>query len=421
MNTETTALATIEDGPKNYAMLPDRHEWSVLQAMAKTAGSTRFFGQLGGEAGILSIMLYARELNIPPMAAIMGGFHNIQGRVEMSSRLMTMRIRQAGHALKLKQLDHERCTVYGKRTDTGEEMEATYTFEEAQEAGLVKDGSNWKKFRQDMLWARAISRLGRRLFPDVIGTAYVDGEILEMIPERSETRPLAQEKETVFSPDFDNAEKPGFDELIPEDIDRERLETYAGQCAEHFEQDLSEFKMKIVEGNQIEDFLQAFHGWVSKNLAEELDPNKSPDKAEKPKSQDEPPEPWAEFRDEFINLRSAGFSTWIYKNKERLSEAPQEIQEEAKAKWEKLYAGNPWPLDAVTEDAPDAADPETHPPHGVGEAIPAAWDMPGLCAPFISKLGKGTAYEIMGTDNASQVPQDDRVTVIEALRKAAEK
>ncbi|EFK09517.1 conserved hypothetical protein [delta proteobacterium NaphS2] len=420
--TESKALAPIEDGPKNYAMLPDRHEWNVLQAMAKTASNTRFFSQLGGEAGILSIMLYARELNIPPMAAVMGGFHNIQGRVEMSARLMTMRIRQAGHALKLKHLDHEKCIVYGKRTDTGEDMEAGYTFQEAQEAGLAKDGSNWMKFREDMLWARAISRLARRLYPDVVGTAYIEGEILEMIPTRSETRYLPEESKAV-APDFDSLEKKlAFDEEIPEDVDRERLEGYARICADHFGQDLEEFKQKILDGNQMEDFISAFRGWEQKNPTQPMDKGENAQQGgeELSGTPEKDLDPWDEFRDEFINLRQAGFSTWVFKNKDQMAEAPEAIQQEAMAKWEKLYPDNQWPLNSNPEESPKTDETETHPPHGGDGEIPPAWDMPKICAPFIDKLGKGTAYGIMNTDNPASIPEEERLSVIVALRKAAE-
>lgn len=53
----------------------------------------------------------------------------------------------------------------------------------------------------------------------------------------------------------------------------------------------------------------------------------------------------SDLRGEFINLKTAGYSTWIYKNKERIRSAPSEIQAEAKKKWEGIYPNNPWPLD----------------------------------------------------------------------------
>ena len=60
-------------------------------------------------------------------------------------------------------------------------------------------------------------------------------------------------------------------------------------------------------------------------------------------------DPWADFRSQFINLKGAGFSTFVFKNKDRLKECPPEIQKEAIEKWVKLYPGNPYPLNAETE------------------------------------------------------------------------
>lgn len=160
-------------------LIPSNHELSVYQVMAKQASDSKFFNALGGEAGIATIMLYARELGVPPMQAITGGLHNIQGKIEISARMINTKIRQAGHALKIIQLDNKACTIVGKRADTGEEYTARYTIDDAAKAGLIKPGGNWTKSPEDMLFARCISRLGRRLFPDVIGTAYVEGEVKE--------------------------------------------------------------------------------------------------------------------------------------------------------------------------------------------------------------------------------------------------
>lgn len=51
------------------------------------------------------------------------------------------------------------------------------------------------------------------------------------------------------------------------------------------------------------------------------------------------------FISEFINLKSAGFSTYVHKNLDRLKEAPANVIEHAEAKWSKLYPESRWPLD----------------------------------------------------------------------------
>ncbi len=68
--------------------------------------------------------------------------------------------------------------------DTQECYTASFSLDDARRAGLVRSGGGWEKYASDMLFARCISRLARRLFADVISTAYVEGEI-----DRSEAEP----------------------------------------------------------------------------------------------------------------------------------------------------------------------------------------------------------------------------------------
>jgi len=158
-------------------LIPKSDELSTYQVMAQTACRSKLFDKIGGEAGLLSIMLMARELGLPPMQAIMGGMNIIQGKVEISPRLMNTMIRKAGHKLEILESTDKDCKIKGIRNDTKEEYVASFSLDDAKRAGLVRSGGGWEKFASDMLFARCISRLARRLFADVISTAYVEGEI----------------------------------------------------------------------------------------------------------------------------------------------------------------------------------------------------------------------------------------------------
>lgn len=160
-------------------MLPSANEFTMFQTIAKNAQASGLYTGIGGAERIFMIMLAARELGISPMLAINGGIWNIQGKIEISARLMNSMIRRSGHTLSIKG-DDKACTITGKRVDTGETQEETFTIEMANKAGLVRQGP-WTKYPEDMLYNRCMSRLARRLFPDVIGNAYVEGEIREII------------------------------------------------------------------------------------------------------------------------------------------------------------------------------------------------------------------------------------------------
>ena len=162
---------------KEMGLVPDQQELAVYQVIAKQAHMGKFVENRGGEAGILSMMLMARELGIPPMQALMGGLNNIQGKVEVSPRLMNSMIRKAGHKIEILKCDNTHCSLLGTRSDTGERLEVIYSIEDAKRAGIYKGA--WEKYPDDMCFKSALSKLARRLFTDVISTAYIEGEISE--------------------------------------------------------------------------------------------------------------------------------------------------------------------------------------------------------------------------------------------------
>lgn len=165
------------------SLLPSQHEFQMFQTIARAAQTSGLYAGVGQESKIFMVLLAARELGISPMLALNGGIWNIQGKIEISARLMNGLIRRAGHSLTVVRSDDQACTLLGKRSD-GDTFECTFTIEEAARAGLASRDV-WKKYTSDMLYNRCMSRLARRLFPDVIGTAYVEGEIRESIqPEK---------------------------------------------------------------------------------------------------------------------------------------------------------------------------------------------------------------------------------------------
>ena len=153
-----------------------KEELDSLQVIAKSASNSKFFQNLGGEAGMFTLMLYGKELGLNPMQSITG-INIIQGKPEISPRLMNILIRQKGHKLNIKTSSDILCEIEGERFDTKEKYCSRYSIEEAERAGLVREGGPWTKYPSDMLFKSCLSRLARRLFPDVVLTSYVEGEI----------------------------------------------------------------------------------------------------------------------------------------------------------------------------------------------------------------------------------------------------
>lgn len=207
-------LPTIQSTP----MMPSDHEMMVFQTMAKHAVTSKMYKGIGDEAGLMAIMLSARELGIPPMAALNGGLNIISGKVEISARMMSSLIRKAGHSIQIKASTNNECTLVGQRGDNKDSMTCSFSMEDARMAGLVKEGGGWKKFPADMLYARCLSRLSRRLFADVIGVGYIEGEIKEATYEVIEALPEEPNKEEgllkTFLEQFDKDDQLGWAKYI---------------------------------------------------------------------------------------------------------------------------------------------------------------------------------------------------------------
>lgn len=163
----------------NNSLIPTQQELQAIEAICRYAVESKYFQSLGGIPGVMCIALYAKEIGVPVMTALMGGFSNVQGKITMSAELMHSLLRGAGVRLKIVQSDSIKCEIYGKRSDTGDEYTSTYTIDDAKKANLVKSGGSWEKNPSDMLFARCISRLRRRLAPDIATKSFVEGELEE--------------------------------------------------------------------------------------------------------------------------------------------------------------------------------------------------------------------------------------------------
>jgi hypothetical protein len=131
-----------------------------------------------GREGIFAIVETAKSLGVDPRLALGGGLYFVKGKVEMSSRMMNALIRSKKHSItRDRKSDDTICILHGKRADNGDMWTESFSITEAQKAGLVKEYGPWQNFRRDMLFARALSRLARQLFPDIVGNTYVEGEI----------------------------------------------------------------------------------------------------------------------------------------------------------------------------------------------------------------------------------------------------
>jgi hypothetical protein len=268
----------MENAPAKYnTYLPQEAEFNMLQVVSRNAAASGLYSGVGSEQKIFMILLAARELGIPPMQALNGGIWNIQGKIEISARLMSAMIRRAGHSMVVKQCDNTICIIEGTRVDNGDKFLSQFSMEDAARAGLA-GRSSWKTYAEDMLYARAMSRLARRLFPDIIGTAYVQGEIQD---EKSTRISFIEEEKK--REDREEVEKMLqimrlYEEKNPEEVeckmlqllklyeeeDHERIRAYIQKYASHWKKSLME---ALDDYSDREKFSKDFNKWKEKELA----------------------------------------------------------------------------------------------------------------------------------------------------------
>jgi hypothetical protein len=160
--------------------VPTKGELAAIKEQVRLIANTEFVpkGLRGNPHATLACILYGREIGLGPMESL-SEVHMIDGSPALSAKAKVKRARQAGHSIQLVEETPTSCTVRGKRGDNGDEMTTTYTVEMAKRAGLLGK-QNWQRHPEDMLWARAVSRLCRRLFDDVPGLGMLDPDEAEL-------------------------------------------------------------------------------------------------------------------------------------------------------------------------------------------------------------------------------------------------
>lgn len=164
----------------------DLVEIDQTMAMASKLMKTPHYGKLT-EVGVFAIIQKAKSVGMDILDALNGGMYFVGGKVELSGNAMNAIIRSKGHSVqKHSSWTPECCVLIGKRADNGDTMTVQFSMAEAKKAGL--NTPVWSKYPEDMLFWRALSRLARQLFPDVIKGCYVQGEIQEDLMLRDTPR-----------------------------------------------------------------------------------------------------------------------------------------------------------------------------------------------------------------------------------------
>lgn len=156
-------------------------KWDSIMSVANVVAG--MYGMRPAEAAMA--MLRGWELGIPISAAIETVFviSSKKGqRTSLSAQLINALIHRSKILKKMdfKRLENDKhqCIgyeVYMERID-GSSWKGSFTQADAEQAGLLtKD--NWKNYDDDMYFSRAMTKVGRRVFPDVLLGMYTPEEL----------------------------------------------------------------------------------------------------------------------------------------------------------------------------------------------------------------------------------------------------
>lgn len=184
---EETEIARTDQSEKTVQHVREREQFRHDMGVAKTFLRSGMFNDCNNKEQAYVKIQTGRELGMPPTTA-MRRIYMVKGRATLSAETQVALVRQAGVGTFEYEEGDDWVKVVGHRTETGESYQATWSLQDAKDAGLTgKD--NWKNYPKQMLRHRAESEVCRALFGDVTGGLYSPGEIedadIEMVQSQA--------------------------------------------------------------------------------------------------------------------------------------------------------------------------------------------------------------------------------------------
>jgi hypothetical protein len=197
----------------SLAIIPQRELspgiWNMISEMAPVMYKSRLFGISSVEAAT-AIMLKGYELGLSITASfelvqIVQGRPGLSPRGAMALLLNSPKIKK----IKITRLVHTNGSYVGHecymQRDSGFEYSMKFTMEDAKRAGVVKPGSGWENYPENMCQWRAIGFCADVVAPDITagmtsimkmpeqyGVALSgDGDIIDATPKKVETTEIA--------------------------------------------------------------------------------------------------------------------------------------------------------------------------------------------------------------------------------------
>lgn len=239
--------------------------------------------------GAVAIMAGARW-GLDPIAALQNIFV-VKGTPSTYARTMGAVVMSHGHEIETVESSADKVMLRGRRKGAEEWQTCTWTMERAKKAGYASKNKKYDTEPENMLYARALAELSRRVAPDaLLGMPYSreelrDAEIIEGEVVSSQTREATDPVRLRDALNIPAAEKAAQEERAAVDIDN-LLASVAKIVDEAELQKLWVEHRDLVDGDDRARLLQAVTDRLNELRAPAQDPEPEPAEA----AQDDEPE-----------------------------------------------------------------------------------------------------------------------------------
>jgi 5'-3' exonuclease len=181
---ESTQLAVVET-PRplapvapEWSMGLEPHDLTTAYKLAKGLVNSRLYQKFQSAEAIWAVIIRGREMGLGALESL-DSFHVVEGRPYPTAHLLVARAMKhpaCEFFLMLESTD-KIATYETKRRGAPAPTRLSYTIEQAERAGVVKQGGNWVKRPDEMLRKTAAVQLARAVYPESLGSAYAAEEI----------------------------------------------------------------------------------------------------------------------------------------------------------------------------------------------------------------------------------------------------
>jgi hypothetical protein len=167
---------------------------AAATTIGKAITASRIFGcQNEAQGQILALECLAKRL--PPLA-LAEQYHLIDGKLSMKADAMLAGFEDLGGEYEVKEYSPDACEVIFRRGKNTLPIRITWEMAQQEKwpfSGGNKLKTNWSTpiGRQDMLWARVVSRGVRKLAPGVVCGRYTPEEISDFAPTEPAAPPMS--------------------------------------------------------------------------------------------------------------------------------------------------------------------------------------------------------------------------------------